>query len=406
MNDLFDNLPMSQIVPRSSREWDELHMLLGSTFSPHKPINDRDLFVGRIGLITKVVDSVFQSGKHVVLYGDRGVGKSSLANSLKSTLMVMANNILIEKRSCTVEHDFNMIWHNLLDDFYVDGKPAREILPANLNPYDVYKFVQYVPEHQKIVFIIDEFDRITDTRTKQLLSDLVKMFSDGDDRTTIILVGVAKSISELFANHASLPRAMQQIYMPRMDHTELRQIISTRLPTVGMSIEEEALNNIVAYSQGFPGFTHLMGLTAARVSTVRRSTQVSQFDLKEALKTVVEEADEAVTTDYHKAIQSTKAKNQYREVLLACALAPTDERNRFTAKGVGAQLSKILGYEVAMTSFGRNIEQFCAMERGPALVREGSRKNYHYYFDYALLKPYVVIKGLSDGLSWKSSPII
>jgi hypothetical protein len=125
---------------------------------------------------------------------------------------------------------------------------------------------------------------------------------------------------------------------------------------------------------------------------------ITDLDLKEALKSVVEEADESITSAYHKAIQSTKAKNQYREVLLACALAPTDERNRFTAKGVGSQLSRVLGYEVAMTSFGRNIEQFCAMERGPALVREGSRKNYHYYFEYALLKPYVAIKGLSEGL--------
>ncbi len=405
MSDLFDNLPLSQIVPRSAKEWHELHFLLGSTFSPHQPINDRELFVGRIDLITRVVDSVFQSGKHVVLYGDRGVGKSSLSNSLKSTLGQMGNNIVVEKRSCTVEHDFAMIWHNLLDDFHVGGQPARKVLPANPNPYDIFRFIQGVPENKRLVFIIDEFDRVSDLRTKQLLSDLVKMFSDNDERTTIILVGVAKSISELFSNHASLPRAMQQIYMPRMDISELEEIITSRLPNVGMKIEQEPLGNVVSYSRGFPGFTHLMALTAARVATSRKSINITQFDLKEALKTVVQEADEAVTSAYHKAIQSTKAKNQYREVLLACALAPTDERNRFTAKGVGMQLSKVLGYDVAMTSFGRNIEQFCNPERGPALIREGSRRNYHYYFEYALLKPYVIIKGLSEGLmasSWQS----
>jgi energy-coupling factor transporter ATP-binding protein EcfA2 len=398
MADLFENLPMSQIIPRTAREWQELHILLGSTFSPHRPINDRDLFVGRIDLITKVIDAVHQSGKHIVLYGDRGVGKSSLANSISSTLESMGHNIIIEKRSCTVEHDFGMIWHNLLDDFYLDNIPAREILPPIPNPYDIYKFIHTVPDKHKLVFIIDEFDRVSDTRANQLLSDLVKMFSDNDERTTIILVGVAKSISELFTNHASLPRAMQQMYMPRMTVPELREIMTSRLPGIGMRIEDEPLNNIVSYSQGFPGFTHLMGLTSARVATSRRSVSITDLDLKEALKSVVEEADESITSAYHKAIQSTKAKNQYREVLLACALAPTDERNRFTAKGVGSQLSRVLGYEVAMTSFGRNIEQFCAMERGPALVREGSRKNYHYYFEYALLKPYVAIKGLSEGL--------
>jgi hypothetical protein len=67
-------------------------------------------------------------------------------------------------------------------------------------------------------------------------------------------------------------------------------------------------------------------------------------------------------------------------------------------EGGGITIIKSSRYEVAMISFGRNIEQFCAMERGPALVREGSRKNYHYFFEYALLKPYVAIKGLSEGL--------
>ena len=221
------------------------------------------------------------------------------------------------------------------------------------------------------------------------------MFSDNDERTTVVLVGVAKGIAELFHDHASLPRSMQQIYMPRMAARELKEIVTSRLPNVGMVIEDRTLDDIVSHSQGFPGFTHLMSLTSARTAVSRRSVDIAPLDLREALKIVVEEADESVKSAYHKAIQSTKAKNQYREVLLACALASTDERNRFTAKGVGSELSKILGY-VAMTSFGRNIEQFCAPERGPALIREGSRKNYHYYFEYALLKPYVAIKGLSD----------
>ena len=128
MADLFDNLP-TRIVPQTTREWQELHLLLGNTFTPHRPINDRELFVGRIDLIGKVIDAVNEGGKHVVLYGDRGVGKSSLANSIKSTIQNVSRNTIIEKRSCTIEHDFSMIWHNLLDDFHVDGKPAREILP-------------------------------------------------------------------------------------------------------------------------------------------------------------------------------------------------------------------------------------------------------------------------------------
>jgi len=395
--DLFGGLPLSKIEPATTKEWDNLYFLLGSTFSPHQPINDRDLFAGRIELIGRIIDAVYMAGKHVVLYGDRGVGKSSLANSIRSTLTSMGKHVIVEKRNCSVEHDFGMIWRQLLDDFHLDGRPAAEILGSKPNPYDVFKIIKGVSPDKKMIFILDEFDRVEDEQTKRLMSDLIKYLSDEDERTTVILVGVAKSITNLFADHKSLPRAMQQVYMPRMQPHELEEIVQKRLPSIGMHIEPDARAQIVSMSQGFPGFTHLMALHAARVAVTRRSVQITLFDLQEALKTVVEEADEAVTSAYHKAIQSTKAKNQYREVLLACALANTDERNRFTAKSVGKQLlEKVLGYPVAMTSFGRNLEQFCNADRGPALVREGSIKNYHYSFEYPLLKPFVIIKALSE----------
>ncbi len=403
MNDVFNASSEPKVIqPQTEREWNELYMLLASTFSPHRPINDNDLFVGRIEIVTKVIDAVFQEGKHVVLYGDRGIGKSSLANSLKLTLPRFKQTIYCTKRSCTVEHDFGMIWRHLLDDFQIDGKPAAELIGSTPNPYDIYKILKDFPINKNMVFIVDEFDRVQDERTKALMSDLIKYLSDNDQRTTVILVGVAKSISNLFSDHASLPRAMQQISMPRMQSDELSEIVTTRINQVGMSIDDDALGSIVALSQGFPGYTHLLSLNAARQAVRRKSTDIKTLDLQNALAIVAAEADESVTKAYHEAVSSTKSQNQYKEVLLACALAETDDRNRFTAKSVGKELSRILGREVAMTSFGRNLEQFQMKERGPTLAKEGSRRNFHFSFDYALLKPYVIVKGLSEGAIQRS----
>lgn len=396
IRDLFPDHPRT-IPPKTEREWDDLHLLLGSTFSPHQPINERDLFVGRVDIITKVIDATFQAGKHVALFGDRGVGKSSLANSMKSTIEAINPRTLCIKRMCTVDHDFGMIWNHVFDDLQIDGKPVPETLGKNPNPYDVFKIIQAIEPGRRFVVILDEFDRITDEKTKLLMSDLIKSLSDNDDRTTIVIVGVAKNISSLFSDHASLPRAMQQIRMPRMDADELKQIVTSRLPNAGMEMDEKTLDTIVSLSQGFPGFMHLISLNAARKAVSRRSVTVEGQDLQRALQVVVEEADQSVTTAYFNAVRSTRVKHQYREVLLACAAAETDERNRFTARTVGQALKK-MGIQISMTSFGRNLEQFCSNERGPTLVREGLPKNYQYYFDYPLLKPFTIIKGLSEGV--------
>ena len=395
IRDLFSDLPRT-IAPSSDDEWRDLYFLLGSTFSPHQPINEKELFVGRIELITKVIDATFQAGKHVALFGDRGVGKSSLANSLKSTLVGLGRPIVCIKRMCTIEHDFGMIWRHVFDDFQADGKPVAEILGSNPNPYDVFKILQDIEPHKRIVIILDEFDRIADERTKSLMSDLIKSLSDNDDRTTIVIVGVAKNITGLFSDHASLPRAMQQLPMPRMDNSELRQIITSRLPGAGMSVSDDVIDAIVSLSQGFPGFTHLIALNAARKAVARKSVAIEDDDLAQALRVVVDEADQSVTDAYFNAVRSSRVENQYRQVLLACAVAQTDERGRFTARAVGEALKRN-NTPLAMTSFGRNLEQFCSVDRGPTLMREGLPKNYQYYFDYPLLKPFTIIKGLSEG---------
>jgi replication-associated recombination protein RarA len=62
---------------------DKLDISASQTFRPRTPIATRDLFAGRWGQIKTLADAVSQSGLHVVIYGERGVGKTSLSNVIK-----------------------------------------------------------------------------------------------------------------------------------------------------------------------------------------------------------------------------------------------------------------------------------------------------------------------------------
>src|SRR5262245_4364266 len=57
-----------------------IHHNASKVFTPATPIKVRELFAGRKQQITKVLDAVNQPGLHAVLFGERGVGKTSLAN--------------------------------------------------------------------------------------------------------------------------------------------------------------------------------------------------------------------------------------------------------------------------------------------------------------------------------------
>ena len=48
-------------------------------YTPHRPIKDRDLFCGRHTEVNSIVAQLDTPGQHSLLFGERGVGKSSLA---------------------------------------------------------------------------------------------------------------------------------------------------------------------------------------------------------------------------------------------------------------------------------------------------------------------------------------
>jgi MoxR-like ATPase len=49
-------------------------------FTPYEPISSIDLFFGRLDEVQRIINSILTPGQHAVLFGERGVGKSSLAN--------------------------------------------------------------------------------------------------------------------------------------------------------------------------------------------------------------------------------------------------------------------------------------------------------------------------------------
>ena len=52
---------------------------INELFTPSTPVTTRELFAGRSSQLLRIIDAVAERGRHVVLYGERGVGKTSLA---------------------------------------------------------------------------------------------------------------------------------------------------------------------------------------------------------------------------------------------------------------------------------------------------------------------------------------
>jgi hypothetical protein len=95
---------------------------------------------------------------------------------------------------------------------------------------------------------------------------------------------------------------------------------------------------------------------------------------------------------------SQRPEALYRQVLLAAALAETDELGYFANADVREPMSKIMGRRYEIPSFSQHLSAFCEPSRGPVLERVGAERNYRYRFKNPLLQPFVIMQGLSAGL--------
>jgi hypothetical protein len=138
---------------------------------------------------------------------------------------------------------------------------------------------------------------------------------------------------------------------------------------------------------------------AARNAISGKRRKVVEKDLDEAMKVALMDIDQAIREKYLAATVSQRPNETlYEPVLLACALATSDELGRFQQSAVAEPLNKIVpgkSYEAATFAFHMNA--FCTAPRQNILERLGEARNYRYRFTDPMMQPFVILKGLHDG---------
>ena len=92
---------------------DARYFELGRVFRPHAPIDEARLFAGRRDQIADMLDAIFQTGRHAILYGERGVGKTSLAKVFHG-FMGDDTEFHVPYVTCDHSDDYSTVWHKLL----------------------------------------------------------------------------------------------------------------------------------------------------------------------------------------------------------------------------------------------------------------------------------------------------
>lgn len=382
-------------------------------FTPSAPIDRSTLFAGRTDQLRRVIDTIKQRGQHAIVFGERGVGKTSLVNILEDIFKRAGESIIAAHVFCDGTDNYSTVWRKVFAQIGTTVELRRAgftntttqtlqsvstNLPEQITPDLVRQQLTQLGNQILLIIIIDEFDRLPNGNISRLFADTIKVLSDQSVPATIILVGVADNVDDLIKEHESTLRALVQIRMPRMSQEELAEIIRKGLNVVGMKIEAKALDYITLLSQGLPNYTHLLGLASAREALDHNELKITFDHVTQAINKAINNIQQSMMSSYHRAVASTRKSNLYAQVLLACALAKTDDLGYFAASDVRGPLSTIMGKAYDIPTFSRHLNEFCLPTRGPILQKKGDKHRFRFRFINPLLQPFVIMKGFASGL--------
>lgn len=385
--------------PTSEDDWITLEFEISTLFDG-APIDEEDLFAGRSAEVRKILDAVFTRSKHVVLFGERGVGKTSLSNVFWKRFNKTLKSFVVARVQAGPHDTFSSLWIRALEELRANAVSLgrQDLIPVDIDyevitPSHIRRELQKCGANALPIIIIDEYNEVVADSAKRLTANLLKEFYDFSISTTVILVGVAENISELIQDHGSIDRALIEVPLSRMSNAELKEIIQKRSSKTIMSFSGDAVWTIVTLSRGLPFFTQTLSKYAALQAIKRRSIAVSNEDVEESMSRFIEDTEKKFKEAYRTATRSNQ-ENFFQQSLLACALAKTDDDGFFTANDVVEPYSAIMNEKKRIAHFEKHLRRFSSDEGGNILIKRGGDRQQTFRFADPMMQPYVLIKGI------------
>jgi hypothetical protein len=362
-------------------------------FTPHSPINQTEFFFGRQKEVQSLIEQLSTPGQHSLLYGERGVGKSSLANVTSNVLLSKLVHGRLYQERCDSSTTFESLICNALKDVNIDinikqveskSKDSKKVdIKASIfgggisreketsesrNGPSEYVSPSFAAESLiglSGLLVIDEADRLTKTKDKRKLAEFIKLLSDINAKFKVLIVGVSETGEELIESHESISRCLRETRLGRMSDQELKLIISEGSKRLDLSFRDDVLNKIVQLSAGYPHFTHLLALKCSEDAVAENYKYIEMDHLKKAMKRAVEASEGSLKRTYDRAVRS-HATDKYGIILNAAASL---DKTEFNAAELRDAIYRRAGEEISQQSLNNYFKKLVSSDSSRVLQR-------------------------------------
>lgn len=310
------------------------------SFSPSQPTRDISQFAGRGEILSQVIAAIEEHRNHLVLFGGRGSGKTSLTLALLSVARQAGYHCAY--LSCSRESTVESIFRSALADLSIrhdhQFDPRNEAADASLSFNSLVPSGNLTPQAladvlarirgTRLLVALDEFDRNENPTLTRDVTEIMKALSDRDIPVQIVIVGVGEVVDNLVGEHASIARVLYVVRLGSMSDEQIRDVLRVASHFAEVQISPDVVETIVNIAHGRPHIARLAGLKAAKMALTRNSTRVDMQDFDAGCDELMGYLDTAGFGAARRLIGESSPDMPLFRAMLQCRRDPSD---RFTA---------------------------------------------------------------------------
>lgn len=285
------------------REITRARFALATFFTPTQPVADRSSFAGRLGVLARLISAIESQRSHVVLYGERGIGKTSLLHVL--TDVARESSYIVSYATCGANANFSDLFRAVLEDVPLlfhrgvapnageaesGGNLADRLPTGAFDPGELADLCADITG-TRVLIILDEYDRVTEPSFRQQVAELVKNLSDRSARVQLVIAGVSSNLQELVGYVPSIRRNIIGLPMPRLEESEVQEMIALGETASGVRFDPNLTRLIHLLALGSPYFARLLCHHAALEALDQGRLTVDLGHLRRALDQAILEIE-------------------------------------------------------------------------------------------------------------------
>lgn len=304
-------------------------------FTPRVPAGAL-MFVSRsgFGIGRKLADALNSLGAQVIVYGDTGVGKTTLVSAVAGSAIARVECFssksfadlvrdafgamgavreleLIERDEVTSSSEVGGgigFLVSMKADLYKGQTSSEERRVEVYETPLIDALLDALKAVGKTILFFDNFENVQSASVRTSVSELMTAFADRaveTNNTKLVVAGIADTAAELVTVSQASGRRVVSVGIPQMPDYEIAEIIVRGMGLLRIRVTADQVSRITRLSCGYPYVAHLLGLHAAESADRLVDQEITDGMLDDAVRSAIGEIEFEFGARYELAREKT-----------------------------------------------------------------------------------------------------